>query len=217
MRFFGAAQHRPKLFCAQLERSERLRHRVNCGDLERDQARRHAMSNRLSDRLQCHLEPDFLSRDDRLIDGSRDPPRGNREAGGVQDPRDGVLGDDGFIGNQVGPGKGGSLRWHHADAMSKVRGVARQMRVLSNLESQGTLIASLVVALTAMDKALVSRVLTMLHRRRLVRSSAPKSDPRRRRSQPRRAGRNLVDRLQPEWRRREAVIQAGLADRNAPF
>src|ERR1019366_8885737 len=55
-----------------------------------------------------------------------------------------------------------------------------EMRVLSNLGSEGPLAAHQIVALTAMDKALVSRVLTMLNRRQLVRSSARKSDPRRR-------------------------------------
>lgn len=87
-----------------------------------------------------------------------------------------------------------------------------EMRVLSNLGSEGPLAAHQIVALTAMDKALVSRVLTMLNRRQLVRSSARKSDPRRRTWQLTPAGRDLVDRLRPEWRRREAIIQAGLSD-----
>ena len=87
-----------------------------------------------------------------------------------------------------------------------------EMRVLSNLGSEGPLAAHQIVALTAMDKALVSRVLTMLNRRQLVKSSAPKSDPRRRTWQLTRAGRDLVGRLRPEWRRREAIIQAGLSE-----
>ena len=87
-----------------------------------------------------------------------------------------------------------------------------EMRVLSNLGSEGPLAAHQVVALTAMDKGLVSRVLTTLSRRRLVTSSAPKSDPRRRTWQLTRGGQDLVNRLRPEWRRREAIIQAGLSE-----
>ena len=40
-----------------------------------------------------------------------------------------------------------------------------EMRVLSRLGSEGPLAAHQIVALTAMDKALVSRVLTALNRR----------------------------------------------------
>ena len=86
-----------------------------------------------------------------------------------------------------------------------------EMRVPSNLGSEGPLAAHHIVALTAMDKGLVSRVLTTLKRRRLVTSSAPKTDPRRRTWQLTRGGQDLVDRLRPEWRRREAIIQAGLS------
>src|SRR5580698_987413 len=64
-----------------------------------------------------------------------------------------------------------------------------EMRVLSNLGSEGPLAAHQVVALTAMDKALVSRVLTTLGLRRYVTSSAPKADPRRRTWDLTRAGR----------------------------
>lgn len=87
-----------------------------------------------------------------------------------------------------------------------------EMRVLSNLDSEGPLAAYQIVALTVMDKGLVSRVLTALRRRRLVTSSAPKSDPRRRTWQLTRSGQDLVDRLRPEWRRREAIVQACLSD-----
>src|SRR5271170_2050766 len=85
-----------------------------------------------------------------------------------------------------------------------------EMRVLSNLGSEGPLAAHQIVALTAMDKALVSRVLTTLGRRRYVTSSSPKTDPRRRTWELTRAGRDLVRQLRPEWKRREAIIQAGL-------
>jgi DNA-binding MarR family transcriptional regulator len=87
-----------------------------------------------------------------------------------------------------------------------------EMRVLSNLDRDGPLAAYQIVALTVMDKGLVSRVLTALRRRRLVTSSAPKSDPRRRAWQLTNSGQDLVDRLRPEWRRREAIIQACLSE-----
>jgi DNA-binding MarR family transcriptional regulator len=86
-----------------------------------------------------------------------------------------------------------------------------EMRVLSNLGSEGPLAAHQVVALTAMDKALVSRVFTTLNRRGYVISSSHKSDPRRRTWQLSRSGQELVKRLRPEWQRREAIIQAGLS------
>jgi DNA-binding MarR family transcriptional regulator len=87
-----------------------------------------------------------------------------------------------------------------------------EMRVLSNLGSEGPLAAHQIVALTAMDKALVSRVLTTLNRRGCVTSSSPESDPRRRTWELTRGGRELVRQLRPEWRRREAIIQAGLSE-----
>jgi DNA-binding MarR family transcriptional regulator len=87
-----------------------------------------------------------------------------------------------------------------------------EMRILSNLDSEGRLAAYQLVELTAMDKALVSRVLTTLSRRRYIISSAPKSDPRRRTWQLSRLGVDLVRELRPEWQRREAIIQAGLTN-----
>jgi len=87
-----------------------------------------------------------------------------------------------------------------------------EMRILSNLRREGQLAAHRVVELTAMDKGLVSRVLRNLSRRGLITSSAPRSDPRRRTSQLSRRGIDLVRRLQPEWRRREAIIQADLSN-----
>jgi len=86
-----------------------------------------------------------------------------------------------------------------------------EMRVISNLDSEGPLAAYQIVALTVMDKGLVSRVLTALQRRRLVTSSAPKTDPRRRTWRLTASGQDLVDRLRPEWRRREAILQACLS------
>jgi len=86
-----------------------------------------------------------------------------------------------------------------------------EMRVLSNLGSEGPLAAYQIVTLTAMDKALVSRVLTTLSRRGYLASSASKSDPRRRTWRLSKSGETLMDRLRPEWQRREAIIQAGLS------
>ena len=86
-----------------------------------------------------------------------------------------------------------------------------EMRVLSNLGSEGPLAAYQIVALTAMDKALVSRVLTTLRRRGYVGASSPKTDPRRRTWRLSKAGQDLVEQLGPEWKRREAIIQAGLS------
>lgn len=85
-----------------------------------------------------------------------------------------------------------------------------EMRILSNLSREGPLAAHRIVTLTAMDKALVSRVLTMLNRRGYISSCSRKSDPRRRTWALTRSGRDLVKRLQPEWQRRERIIQAGL-------
>jgi DNA-binding MarR family transcriptional regulator len=86
-----------------------------------------------------------------------------------------------------------------------------EMRVLSNLGSEGPLAAHRIVELTAMDKALVSRVLTTLSHRAYITSSPSKSDPRRRTWRLSRAGQELVKRLQPEWKRRESIIQSGLS------
>jgi DNA-binding MarR family transcriptional regulator len=87
-----------------------------------------------------------------------------------------------------------------------------EMRVLSNLGSEGPLAAYQIVTLTAMDKGLVSRVLTTLSERGYIVSSSPKSDPRRRTWRLSRAGQELVRQLRPEWKRREAIIQAGISN-----
>jgi DNA-binding MarR family transcriptional regulator len=87
-----------------------------------------------------------------------------------------------------------------------------EMRVLSNLDSEGPLAAYQIIALTVMDKGLVSRALSALRRRRLVTSSAPRTDPRRRTWELTSGGQDLVRRLRPEWRRREAMIQACLSE-----
>ncbi len=87
-----------------------------------------------------------------------------------------------------------------------------EMRLLSNLGTEGALTASQMVALTAMDKGLVSRLLSALHERQLVTATAPASDPRRRTWELTEGGQKLVAELRPVWRRREAVIQACLSE-----
>ena len=117
-----------------------------------------------------------------------------------------------------------SVNYHmHALASSLFKGatqfyIARfgvglpEMRILSTLSSEGPLAAHQLVSLTAMDKALVSRVLAMLMRRTYIAGSPPEADTRRRVWKLTRAGEGLVKRLQPMWRQREAVIQAGLSE-----
>jgi DNA-binding MarR family transcriptional regulator len=86
-----------------------------------------------------------------------------------------------------------------------------EMRVLSTLGSHGAMPAYQLVALTAMDKALVSRVLAALARRTYVRAAAPEADARRRVWELTQSGHALVARLQPLWKQREAIIQADLS------
>jgi DNA-binding MarR family transcriptional regulator len=86
-----------------------------------------------------------------------------------------------------------------------------ELRILSNLDSEGPLAASRLVDLTAMDKALVSRILNTLHASGLLEASAPASDPRRRCWALSRSGHQLVEQLRPLWKQREAVIQSSLS------
>jgi DNA-binding MarR family transcriptional regulator len=85
-----------------------------------------------------------------------------------------------------------------------------EVRILSNLSSEGPLTAAELVTLTAMDKALVSRILNVLSGRGLLEAVAPAAAPRRRIWSLSRDGRRLTEALRPEWTRREAVIQTGL-------
>jgi DNA-binding MarR family transcriptional regulator len=87
-----------------------------------------------------------------------------------------------------------------------------EMRILSNLGSEGPLSATQLVTLTAMDKGLLSRILTALHARGLVQATAPASDPRRRTWTLSDLGNQMVETLRPVWRQREALIQAGLSE-----
>jgi len=86
-----------------------------------------------------------------------------------------------------------------------------EMRILSNLDSEGELVANQLVALTAMDKGLVSRILNALHKRRLLLASESPTDARRRSWALSRNGRALVEQLRPLWKQREAMIQADLS------
>jgi DNA-binding MarR family transcriptional regulator len=86
-----------------------------------------------------------------------------------------------------------------------------EMRILSTLGSRGALPAFQLVALTAMDKALISRVLATLDRRGYVQAAPPHTDARRRMWELTPSGRDLVARLQPVWKKREAIIQADLS------
>jgi DNA-binding MarR family transcriptional regulator len=116
-----------------------------------------------------------------------------------------------------------SVNYHvHALASSLFKGATQfymarfgvglpEMRLLSTLSSEGPLAGHQLVALTAMDKALVSRVLATLARRTYVKGSPPDADARRRVWSLTRSGEQLVKRLQPQWRQREAIIQADLS------
>jgi DNA-binding MarR family transcriptional regulator len=145
------------------------------------------------------------------------PTRGKRDHSSLSNRNE-------WVDAQISPGQDRSINFRvHTLASSLFKGAMQyyvahygvglpDMRILSNLSREGPLAAHQIVALTAMDKALVSRVLTMLNRRDYISSSSPKSDPRRRTWVLTRSGRDLVKRLQPEWRRRERIIQAGLSE-----
>lgn len=85
-----------------------------------------------------------------------------------------------------------------------------EMRILSNLGREGALTPGELVSATAMDKALVSRLLAAMARRGFIAATAGPS-PKRRRWALSRAGERLVRRLRPLWRRREAAVLAGLS------
>ena len=87
-----------------------------------------------------------------------------------------------------------------------------EMRILSNLGSDGPLTATQLVDLTAMDKGLVSRILTGLHGRGLLGAITASSDPRRRTWSLSRRGEQMVEMLRPVWKRREGILQEGLTE-----
>jgi DNA-binding MarR family transcriptional regulator len=86
-----------------------------------------------------------------------------------------------------------------------------EVRILSTLSSHGPLAAHQLAALTAMDKAFISRLLATLSRRTYVAASPADADARRRSWMLTPSGCELVDRLRPLWQRREAIIQADLS------
>lgn len=109
----------------------------------------------------------------------------------------------------------------HALASSLAKGAMRfygakfgitlpEMRILSTLGSYGALAARDIVTLTAMDKALVSRVLSGLATSGYVEKGARRSGPRLRGWHLSPTGEAFVARLQPVWIAREARIQSGL-------
>lgn len=84
-----------------------------------------------------------------------------------------------------------------------------EMRIIAGLDSEGPLNASQLAHYTAMDKALVSRILRALRERGLI---AAISGARSRRCSwelsP--SGRRLVLKMRPVWLRRETLLQEGL-------
>jgi DNA-binding MarR family transcriptional regulator len=112
--------------------------------------------------------------------------------------------------------------WVHALSSSLAKGAASyygrkfqivlpEMRILSTLFTDGDLTARDLVSLTAMDKAMVSRVLAGLSRQGHVELLENGDRTRLRSWTLTRSGRAFVARLKPEWIRREAIIQAGLS------
>lgn len=111
--------------------------------------------------------------------------------------------------------------WVHALASSLAKGATRyygtrfnirlpEMRVLSNLDSYGLLAARDLVRLSAMDKGLVSRVLSTLSERGWVVTMPQDRGARLRKFRLTQAGHEMVERLRPVWRGRESQIQAEL-------
>jgi DNA-binding MarR family transcriptional regulator len=86
-----------------------------------------------------------------------------------------------------------------------------EMRIVSNLDVEGPQSATQLVALTAMDKALVSRLLTALRARGAI-EPVPGCSERRAVWRLSKEGRDLVTKLRPLWLRREGRVQAVLTD-----
>ena len=108
--------------------------------------------------------------------------------------------------------------WVHALAASLARRAARvyaakfklrlpEVRILSNLGTYGRLASRDIVALTAMDKGLVSRALSGLVERGWVRMVATDDRQRRRLCVLTPSGEALVEKLRPVWQERENFVQ----------
>ena len=111
--------------------------------------------------------------------------------------------------------------WVHALSSSLVKGASLyygrrfnvtlpEMRILSTLHSHGDMPARDLVKLLAMDKGMVSRVLSQLTASGRVELLDGGQRSRLRRWTLTPAGRAFVSELQPVWQEREARIQAGL-------
>lgn len=112
--------------------------------------------------------------------------------------------------------------WVHALGSSLAKGASRyygakfgirlpEMRVISNLGTYGKLASCDIVRVSAMDKALVSRMLSALSKRGWVMMVPEDRGARSQRYQLTKSGQKLVERLRPIWRKRELQIQAGLS------
>lgn len=86
-----------------------------------------------------------------------------------------------------------------------------EMRIISSLDSHGPMAATELAAFTAMDKALVSRLVASLKKRGII-TAVLASPPHRCVWELRRPGRELVSRMRPIWRRREALLLAKLSE-----
>lgn len=113
--------------------------------------------------------------------------------------------------------------WIHALASSLGKGASRyygahfgvtlpEMRILSTLHSHGDMAPRDLCTLTAMDKGMVSRVLSRLSQDGYVELLDDGNRTRMRRWSLTATGRSLVGRLQPVWLKREAIIQASLSE-----
>jgi DNA-binding MarR family transcriptional regulator len=112
--------------------------------------------------------------------------------------------------------------WVHALSSSLVKGASAyygrrfnvtlpEMRILSTLYSHGDMPARDLVRLLAMDKGMVSRVLSQLTASGRLKLLDGGQRTRLRRCTLTPAGRTFVKELQPVWQEREARIQAGLS------
>ena len=113
--------------------------------------------------------------------------------------------------------------WVHALAGSLSKGAMRyysarfgsrlpEMRILNTLYDDGNLAARELVYLTAMDKALVSRVLSGLQESGYVEQIKDSERIRLREWTLTEKGRELIERLIPEWTQRWKFMQAGLSE-----
>lgn len=112
--------------------------------------------------------------------------------------------------------------WVHALAASLAKGAMRyysaefgvklpEMRILSAIAQNGPIAARDLVGITAMDKALISRVLSKLSSDGFISQKNEGDRIRLLRWYLTEEGKDLVARLRPEWEKREDIIQADLS------